>query len=433
MTVEVSAHSLNGNITVPGSKSQTIRACLFAAIAHGISNIHFPLCSLDCISALKAIEKLGCKILSDSTDVWTITSSGLLTREKNIVIDCGNSGTLYYLLIGISATLQIPITLTGDDSLIFRPVDELLDVYQSLGATVQKNNKQITVLGPIHSGNVRLRGNLSQYVSSMLIAGSLTEGTTHIELDSPQELPYIRMTIDWLQSSGCNVLYAEDYKTIEVTGKKSFNSFDCTIPSDWESAAFPISASLVTGSEITINNVDVTYTQGDISILDIFCQMGAKFSANSDKTSITVIPPKKLKPVKADLSNIPDSLPILAVTASFADGISEFTNLSVCRMKETDRIKCIRTELEKLGVKIEENKDRIKIFGTLQPNATPIHGAKCTSYFDHRIAMALAVFGLALPENEKLILSDAECSQISYPDFYKAMNALGAGFKQTIN
>lgn len=431
MQVVASKASLTGSITVPGSKSHTIRACLFAGLAHGTSHIYNPVASEDCLSAVKMIRNFGCSVDMRNNE-WIVKGIGSKWPQPSFVIDVGNSGTLLSFSAGIAATLHGYSVITGDASICKRPLEDELQGFRQLGAKAFATRKGIDappviIEGPIRSGLVRLKGTLSQHVSGTLMAAALTEGITRIELSDPGEIPFVKMTVGWLESLGVHVEYDhENYVWYEITGPNTFLPFDKTIPSDWESVAFPVVAGILTHSEIVIDNIDMSSTQGDKAIIDLLNEMGAHIETDTANARLIVHPTNELHGITASLSDFPDALPVLSIAAAFAHGRSQFTNIGVCRLKETDRITLMRKELSKLGVICTEGTDYLEVNGM---GGQGIHGGGIESYDDHRIAMAFAVCGLALPPEYAIVINNAECCSVSFPHFYESMNGIGAGYK----
>lgn len=445
MIIRSSAKKISGKITTPGSKSHTIRACIFAALAEGTSYIRNPLTSLDCISALHAVESIGAKAIQEDR-LWTITGIGGNIRLPDDVINVGNSGSVLYFFTPICATLPGWTILTGDKSIRTRPVNTMLDALEQLGCETHisrpnHNAPPIMVKGPMKSGFVVTEGTLSQYISGIMIASTLMVGQTEIALKNPKECPFLHMTELWLKSLGASLTVSPDFKRIQVRGPHRYPTFDRTIPSDWESAAFPIAAALVSDSEITIENVDTSDSQGDAKIVDIVRQMGADLEIIEDDAiaqtghlivrggNTSRLPNKgKLRGIRVNCSGLPDAVPALAVIACFAEGHTILEDIAVCRHKETDRIAVMAKELTELGADISETADSLTIHG--KGKNTPdfaLHGGTVQSYDDHRIAMALSVMGIGI-ENGEIHVNDAECCSVSFPNFFEVMNSLGCGF-----
>ncbi len=461
MNIIAKSSSLSGAITVPGSKSHTIRALLLATLAEGTSHIKNPLASADCLSTAGAIPLLGAKIdLNISIEgelgtEWIVRGAGNQLHLPDDVVNVGNSGSLLYFLAPICATLSGATVFTGDDSIRRRPVRHLVD---SINQLLGKSNESsfltrptsdgcpLVVRGPVRSGIVKTAGSVSsQYISGLMMAGTLLDGGIKIELSDPKETPYLTMTQVWLKKVGANVEISEDFKSIFVGGKTKISSFDETIPGDWEAVAFPLVAALIAPkSKITIEHIDSSGTQGDEAIFDILRSVGAKIewdkeneriTAQSSRLSAENLPNGELR---VALSPFPDAICALAVAALFIEGTTVLFDAVGCRKKETDRLRVMTEELTNLGAEIEEGEDFLKIRGHSpvlsdgSPNpAFKIHGGIVESHFDHRIAMSLACLGLGLGANEKIVVRNAECCSVSFPHFFDAMNELGADFFET--
>lgn len=435
MHVTASRHSLSGTVSVPGSKSHTIRAVILASLSSGnVSVIRNPLPSADCLSCMEAVRAFGAET-SIEPGVWTVRAPAGGFRLPPRVVDVGNSGSVLYFMTPVAATLSGWTVMTGDASICTRPIQGLLNALKQLGADGFTTRPHVdappaVVRGPFRAGHVELEGNLSQYVSGILIAASRISGTTIVDLRAPKEKPFLKMTCDWLKSVGVSVVYNESLDHFEVSGPAVPCSFDRTIPSDWEGVAFPLVAAVITGSCIEIANVDCTGSQGDEAIVSILQSMGADIELDRERETLVVngkrdaAAPVRLTGGTFNCAGFPDAVPSLAVAACFAEGDTVLTDIGVCRLKETDRIALMRTELSRLGASVEEGPDFLVVHGQGGKN---MHGGDVESYDDHRIAMALAVLGLALPEGAVRV-AQAECCAVSFPRFFEVMNGLGAGF-----
>ncbi|MBQ9494163.1 MAG: 3-phosphoshikimate 1-carboxyvinyltransferase [Treponema sp.] len=430
MKVAATGAVLSGAVTVPGSKSHTIRACLFAGLANGVSHIRNPLASDDCMSAVRFISNFGCSVeLRD--DEWIVHGIGTKWQQPSFVIDVGNSGTLVSFAAGIVATIPGYSVITGDSSICRRPLNDMLQALRQLGAEAFATRETVgappvIIKGPIHAGTAQLQGSISQYVSSLLLAAALTEGKTRIEVSAPKEIPFVKMTLDWLASAGFSVVYdAARFTWYELSGGNAFAPFDKVMPSDWSGVAFPLVAAVISHSEIIINNIDMSQVQGDKAIVAVLQSMGATIEIDEQHARLLVHRCGKLHGVSVSLSDFPDALPALCVAAAYADGDSQFSDIDICRLKETDRVALMHRELAKLGVSCDEGDDYLVVHGA---KGVGIHGGTVESCGDHRIAMAFAAFGIALPQGEKIIINDAECCAVTFPQFYETMNQLGAGY-----
>ena len=422
MNLKVRPSLLNGSIAVSGSKSHTIRAVVCALAATGKSIVRAPLESADTRAALEAAKLFGAKV-TEHPGVWEIEGCGGKLRDPGKTVDMMNSGTGLRLMTGLAALQDFPVTFDGDESLRTRKMGSLLDALKNLGAKVDCANGRapFTVQGPLTGGATTIDGTSSQFLSSLLFALPLVPGDTEISLEFLLEQPYVGITLDWLKAAGVTVTPNGEWLNWKIKGKQTYKALDRTIPADFSTAAFPLIAGMLSGKSIEIRNLDFNDPQGDKLVFEFAKQMGAAITSGKE---LTVNNSGKLKGVTLDLNSTPDALPILAVAAAFAEGTTQLVNVRQARLKETDRIAVMAKELKKLKVNVTELEDGLIIEGG------KISGGVVESYGDHRIAMAFAVAGTALAPGEELIIRDAECAGVSYPDFIKDFKALGADFTE---
>ncbi|MBO7612978.1 MAG: 3-phosphoshikimate 1-carboxyvinyltransferase [Treponema sp.] len=462
MKISTEKSELSGEVSVPGSKSHTIRALLLAAMSDGVCKISNPLPSEDCLSTYAALPLIGASAnLGESSNgtpskTWTVYGAGEKLHLPSDVVNVGNSGSLLYFLSPIAATFSGWSIFTGDESIRKRPVHHVVDALNQLGAKAYtsvpgSSTCPLLIQGPISAKNKITTGGTvsSQYISGLMMAALRLNGTLQIELTDPKETPYLTMTQKWLESVGAKVQISPDFKHIEVQGPVNIKAFDTTIPSDWEAVAFPLVAALITNSDITIKDIDGSGTQGDEAIVQVLKSLGADIEWNKEAKTLRVRGLKKSsdgigrlstenlpgKELHVNLSGYPDAICAVAAIACFTEGRVFIEDISVCRRKETDRIKVLHEELAKLGAVTEEGKDFFVIHGhsPIKADGSPnpdfsLHGANVESYKDHRVAMALACMGLALGQKEKIIVNDAECCAVSFPGFFKVMGGIGAKF-----
>lgn len=463
MNITARRTNLTGHIVVPGSKSHTIRALLLATLADGVSHIHNPLPSADCLSTAAAVPLMGSHVdLNLSTEgvpgnEWVVDGAGKKLHLPSDVVNVGDSGSLLYFLSPIAATFDGWSVFTGDASIRKRPVDHVVDVLNQMGALASvtrpgSKSCPMVIKGPVSGKNVvKTAGSVSsQYISGLMMAGILLEGGISIELSDPKETPYLTMTQKWLEKAGVPVSVSEDFKKISVKGPVDLKAFDCTIPSDWEAVAFPLVAAILTDSEIVIDNIDGSGTQGDDAIVSILQSLGADVTWNREENTLTVRGGTKSRDgigrlsteglsggeLHVDISGFPDAICALAVAACFTEGTVYIEDAAVCRRKETDRIAVLKKELTALGAQIEDGEDYMiihghspkKADGTANPEFC-LHGGTVESYDDHRVAMSLACLGLGLGEGQSLVVKDAECCAVSFPHFFEVMNEIGAQFQ----
>lgn len=448
MDVISSKSKLSGKISVPGSKSHTIRSLIFATLSDGTSHIRKPLSGEDCFSTARAMRLFGADVNIENADDWVIKGAGENLHLPSDVVNVGNSGSLLYFMSPVSATLSGWSVFTGDESIRKRPIFHVVDALKQMGAEAflansEKNSPPLIIRGKCkNNASIKTDGRLSQYISGIMIAATLLEGKTHIELTDPKETPFLNMTRLYLENAGADVKISSDYKTIDVQGKTKYKPFDKFIASDWEGVAFPLVAALISGSEIVIENIDNSGSQGDAEIVDVLKKMGANLENDEKNNTLTVFPSRLSlenlpeKTLRVNLSGFPDAICALAVAASFCEGTLVIEDIGVCRKKETDRIEVMQSELKKLGIDVESGSDYIAIHGAspffqdgTKNHAFKAHGGTVESYFDHRVAMALSCFGLGLENGESVKVKNAECCAVTFPHFYEVMKKIGANFE----
>lgn len=419
--IAVKTDQLQGAITIPASKSHTIRAVIIASLAEGTSTLIDPLFSEDTRAAINACKALGAKI-EQQDNTLIIAGCGTNPQKPAVVLDMLNSGTSTNLILGILASLGIEAELTGDASLRSRPVAALTGALTELGCEVEFLDKQgcppLRISGRITGDKIKIdAAKSSQYVSSLLLGCPLLAHNVDIFVENPTEVPYIEMTLKWLDEQ--NIKYDRDNLThFKIFGGQKYKPLHKAIPADWSSAAFPITAAAVTNSDVLIRGLDINDVQGDKAIIDYLKSMGADIRAAHDGISVRGV---KLEGQKLDMNATPDALPALAVIGCYADGQTTLYNVAQARVKETDRIKVMAQELRKMGADIEEMPDGLMI------RKSRLTGTNTKGHNDHRVVMALSVAAL-MAEGETTI-ETAEAASVTYPNYVKTMNALGAKFK----
>jgi 3-phosphoshikimate 1-carboxyvinyltransferase len=417
--LSIQPSKLQGNLSLPPSKSHTMRALLFGALGRGKSLLSNYLHSPDVFRMIQALKFLGAniKICSDSLLEIQGTKGKILPTLQGI--DAGNSGQILRFIGSLAALCPAYTFIGGDDSLCSqRPVTPLLSALRQLGAfavSSQDNERApILIRGPMRPGKAFLEGQDSQPVSGLLMATSFLEGTTQLYVQNPGEKPWIDLTLFWLQKVG-GAVHHRDYSFYEISGPLGYEGIDVTIPADLSSAAFPFVAALVTQSRLEMENVDWEDIQGDKKILIHLRQMGANFSLSPGRTRIF---PSSLRGIEIDVNDCIDAIPILAVLGCFASGKTVLKGGSIARYKESDRLRCMATELSKMGGRIQETEDGLVIWNS------SLKGASLQSSADHRVAMALTIAALGAQGNSTL--SDSDCIAKSYPSFISDFKRLGA-------
>lgn len=429
---------LKGELIIPADKSISHRSVIFASIAKGKSVIKNFLRAEDPLSTLNAMKALGVEVdeiktsfdnLDQNTELIINGKSLEGLKEPFDVINCGNSGTTMRLLSGILARLPYFSVLTGDDSLRRRPMARIIQPLKQMGASISGRSKDTFPPFAIKGNNLKaidykMPVASAQVKSCLMLAGLFAEGITTISEPFKSRDHSERMLL--AMGASINI----DGLTIKVKGNTSDNyslkPLEVTIPSDFSSAAFFIVAGLlIPRSEILIKDVGINPTR--TGLLSILKDMGASVKLENIRdvsgepvADIYCSSCDELKPFKIGGDIMPtliDEFPILCVLATQAEGISEIRGAEELRIKESDRIKSMVTELRKMGVEIEEYPDGVTINGKAK-----LKGAHLESYKDHRIAMSLSIAGL-IAEGETII-SNPECVDVSFPDFYNKLNQL---------
>lgn len=406
---------IEGIVSIPSSKSQSQRALLFASKGKSTSKIYNLLPSPDIVAMQTAIKELGA-ICVEKNGCFEITEG---KKKPTKPINSENSGQVLRFISGITALEPWCVEINGDASICKRrPIEPLVQALQSLGASIKYSKENahppLIIQGPIHSGVCKLRGEDSQPVSALLIATSYLRGPTDIFVDNPGETPWIELTLDWLRRLGSTVTHT-NYSHYRVNGGLSYDGFEYTVPGDYSSASYPLAAALITRSSLVIKGLCPFDNQGDRIVFDILKKMGASIHWEGDKLKVH---PSLLKGIEIDVNPCIDALPILAVIGCYAQGETRLFNGAIARLKESDRIQSISTELKKMGANLKETHDGLLI------RHSPLKGANVLSHQDHRIALSLAVG--ALGAQGPTTIRDIRCIAKSYPTFLKDMQNIGA-------
>lgn len=426
MNWRVKKSKLSGRVIVPPSKSQTMRAIIFASLASGHSTIRNVLRSPDVDAMIKACQGLGARMAwsADEPDCLLIEGvGGQPIIEDGLMVDAGNSGIVLRFIAALAALSDKALTLAGDESVQRnRPVMPLVSALRQLGADCELlgegDRPPLRVSGPIKAGCVRLDGADSQPVSALLIASVLLAGSTEIRVDNPGEKPWIDMTLGWLDRFG--VFYENHgYQRYVVHGSDMFLGFEYTVPGDWSSAAYPVVAAVLTGSALRVDGLDFEDLQGDKRLIDVLIDMGANIRIDKQARRLVVAPvDQPLRGAEIDINDMIDAVTILAVVGCCAEGITRLTGAGIARYKESDRLAVMCAELKKMGAKIQALPDGLVIEGGA------LQGAVVESHGDHRVAMSLFVAGL-VAQGETHV-RDVVCVKKSYPGFFELMQCLRA-------
>ncbi|MFO7317039.1 MAG: 3-phosphoshikimate 1-carboxyvinyltransferase [Bacilli bacterium] len=427
MTAKVLAYNkprLEGILTVPGDKSISHRAVMFGAIAKGKTTVTGFLPGEDCLSTIDCFRKLGVDIQVDGTNV-EINSPGMEGwQEPKEVLYTGNSGTTTRLMLGILAGTNFHSVMTGDASIGKRPMGRVTKPLKQMGALI--NGREGGQYTPLAIQGTKLKAidytmpvASAQVKSAILLAGLQAEGTTIVREKEVSRDHTERM----LKQFGANIEVKDG--VISIEGGQQLKGTHIDVPGDISSAAFfLVAGAIVPNSEVVLKNVGINPTRA--GIIEVMQQMGADLTIAQEKsdaaepTATLTVRTSHLKGTTIEGEIIPrliDEIPIIALLATQAEGTTIIRNAEELRVKETDRIEAVVTELKKLGADITATEDGMIINGP-----TSLKGAKLSTYGDHRIGMMAAIASLIT--ESPVEIDDADCIAISYPTFFEHLDLL---------
>jgi 3-phosphoshikimate 1-carboxyvinyltransferase len=410
--IKVSPSVINGKAAPPPSKSAAHRALICAALAGG-GVVRGVIKSDDMHATLNGIKSLGVSaVLSGDT---VEIKKGENPPSKPI-IDCLESGSTLRFLIPIFAALGIEATFTGCGRLPLRPLGVYADCLPEHGVSLStKNGLPLTIKGKLQAGKYQIPGDVSsQFISGLLFALPLCDGDSEIILTTPLEsAPYIDLTIDMLKKAGIEVFPSAD--GWHIPGGQEYKKYDYRVEGDWSQAAFLLAMGAL-GGEIVLTGVDIKSHQGDREIVDIMRRMGADIEAVKDGF---ICRPTELFGTDIDATQIPDLVPIIAVICSVAKGITTITGASRLRLKESDRLAAVTHCLNKLGGKVEQTEDGLRIHGVGSLKG----GVSIPSFGDHRIVMSMAAAALVC--EKPIIIENFQTVSKSWPEFFEVYKSCG--------
>ncbi|MFO7667370.1 MAG: 3-phosphoshikimate 1-carboxyvinyltransferase [Desulfobacterales bacterium] len=405
-------------VSVPGSKSYTHRLLIASALSDGTCALKNCLRSEDTLLTLEALRKMGVGIDDVKTKI-TIQGTRGIFKACNEKLFLGNSGTSMRLLTGVAALGDGDYTLTGTSRMSERPIEDLLDGLKSLGIAARSvnNNGYPPVLikgGKITGGRVKLRCNLSsQFLSSILLIAPYTKRGVEIEvIEGPVSKPYIDMTVDIMAKFGVDIK-RDGYLKFDIEGNRCYRAGNHYVEPDCSQAGYFWAAAAVTGSEIKVKGITKESRQGDLNLTGLLEKMGCEIVLEKDGISVKGGP---LSGIEADMADMPDVVPTLAVVASFAKGTTVIKNVGHLKEKESDRLSAVVNELSKTGIDAKCTGKDLVIKGGAH------RSAEIETYNDHRIAMSFAIAGLKVPG---IFIKDEKCVEKSFPDFWKVLETLG--------
>ncbi|PKO52703.1 MAG: 3-phosphoshikimate 1-carboxyvinyltransferase [Betaproteobacteria bacterium HGW-Betaproteobacteria-20] len=423
LTLPAASHA-EGTITLPGSKSISNRTLLLAALATGTTEIRDLLASDDTARMLEALEKLGVKLENFAENAWRVTGCDGNFPNKNVDLFLGNAGTAFRPLTAALAFSNGNYVLSGVPRMHERPIGDLVDALRQAGANIEYLEKQgfppLKIL-PAKidvSQAIKIRGDVSsQFLTALLMALPLTRQQATIavvgELISK---PYIEITLNLMAKFNV-IVEREGWQRFTIPANSQYkNPAIVTVEGDASSASYFLAAGAIACHQplplgLHVVGIDFDSIQGDVEFAKVLQSLGVPVTSSSNVISVTA-PENKITGFNLDCNHFPDAAMTLAILALFAEGKTTLRNIASWRVKETDRLSAMATELRKVGAIVEEGKDYIEI--TPPTHLTP--GAVIDTYDDHRMAMCFSLVSLG---GVPIIINDPKCVNKTFPDYFK--------------
>ncbi len=404
-------------ISLPGSKSYTHRALVLSALADGDSLLINPLKSEDTELTIRGLNAFGVPITWEGNALRVCGRGGNFS-EGTLEIFTGNSGTSTRFLTALAALRKGRTLLSGDDRMKKRPIADLLGGLEVLGVRAYSLEETgcppvIVETNGLNGGTVVIKADKSsQFLSALLMVAPYGRRDVYIKVDGHlASRPYVDMTLHAMQAFGVDV-ETEGYRSFYVRAGQRYASRKYQVEADATSASYFFSAAAVTQGRVRVENFGPALFQGDASFLAVLETMGCKVIK---ETGCAEVHGEELHGIEIDMNEMPDLVPTLAVTAAFAKGETVMKNIGHLRIKESDRIGAVARELSKMGIRVEEGADWLKVEGGR------VHGAEIETHNDHRLAMSFAVAGLVVPGMK---IKGERCVDKSFPGFWETFQKL---------
>ena len=407
---------VNGTVNLPGSKSVSNRALLLAALAKGTTRLTNLLDSDDVRHMLNALQLLGIHYtLSADRTVCEVTGQGgALKAEGALELFLGNAGTAMRPLAAALCLGNNDIVLTGEPRMKERPIGHLVDALRQGGADIEylehDDYPPLRLKGGFCGGDVTVDGSVSsQFLTALLMTAPLAENDTHIAIKGDLvSKPYIDITLNLMATFGVTV-ENDDYRVFHIRGQQQYQApGHYLVEGDASSASYFLAAAAIKGGTVKVTGIGRKSMQGDIRFADVLEKMGAQIEWGDDFIACTR---GELNAIDLDMNHIPDAAMTIATAALFAKGTTVMRNIYNWRVKETDRLAAMATELRKVGAEVEEGHDYIRI---TPPDA--VQYAEIGTYNDHRMAMCFSL--VALSDTPVTIL-DPKCTAKTFPDYFE--------------
>ncbi len=415
---------INGEVNLPGSKSLSNRALLLAALAEGTTKITNLLESDDTRHMLNALKQLGIEytLSDDRKECIVVGNAGPIDSESFEELFLGNAGTAMRPLCAALCLGQGSYLLTGEPRMKERPIGHLVDALRQAGASINYLEAegyppiQIEANG-LSAGSVEIEGAISsQFLTALLLAAPMSkEDMTISIIGELVSKPYIDITIHIMKEFGVDVVN-DNYERFTIKGGQTYKAVESfMVEGDASSASYFLAAAAIKGGTVKVSGIGKKSVQGDVAFADVLEKMGAKVEWGDDFVSVTK---GELNAVDMDFNHIPDAAMTIATTALFAKGTTILHNIYNWRVKETDRLFAMATELRKVGAKVVEGEDYLKITPPKQ-----LKHAAIDTYDDHRMAMCFSLLAL---DPVSVTINEPECTAKTFPTYFDVLESISS-------
>jgi 3-phosphoshikimate 1-carboxyvinyltransferase len=407
-----------GSVRLPGSKSISNRVLLLSALASGETRVGGLLDADDTKVMLEALKRLGVDWRRDD-GVLRVSGVGGAFPVRDAELWLGNAGTAFRPLTAALALCGGEYRMSGVARMHERPIRDLVEALRRLGARIDYLGSEGYPPLAVHPGRlhldapVRVKGDVSsQFLSALLMALPLVQAPVSVEVEGELiSKPYVEITVNLMRRFGVDVA-REDWRSFRVPQARYASPGEITVEGDASSASYFLAAAAIGGGPVRVEGVGRGSIQGDLRFAEVLERMGAQVEMGADWVEVSSS--ARLKPVDMDLNHIPDAAMTAAVMALFADGPSTLRNIASWRVKETDRLAAMATELRKLGAEVEEGSDYLRIV----PPVRLASDVAIDTYDDHRMAMS---FALAALGGVPVRINDPACVAKTFPDYFAAL------------
>jgi len=413
---------IDGEINLPGSKSLSNRALLLAALAQGTTTITNLLESDDTRHMLNALKQLGIEysLSEDKTECTIVGNNGAISCDFPEELFLGNAGTAMRPLCAALCLGKGYYTLTGEPRMKERPIGHLVDALRQAGASItyleNDGYPPLTIeANGLEGGDVSIDGAISsQFLTALLMASPMAKSDMKITIIGELvSKPYIDITLDIMKDFGVEVVN-DDYKTFSIKSGQSYKAVErFMVEGDASSASYFLAAAAIKGGTVKVTGIGRDSIQGDVQFVDVLEKMGAKVEWGETYVSVTR---DTLHAIDMDFNHIPDAAMTIATTALFVEGTTTLRNIYNWRVKETDRLYAMATELRKVGATVEEGEDYLKI----TPPKVLKHAAIDT-YDDHRMAMCFSLLAL---DKASVTINEPECTAKTFPTYFEVLESI---------